>query len=103
RAPPLSSRTKQAGDSPRGRRGSSPCRRRPGAGSSCLGALRMAAGRTLRALVELFGLAARDAERLPVGGFEVLGEEDDLAGVLAGVRELAVDGLDDRVRLAADG
>jgi hypothetical protein len=32
----------------------------------------------------------------------VLGEEDDLPGVLAVVRELAVDGLDDRVRLAAD-
>ena len=32
----------------------------------------------------------------------MLGEEDDLADVLAVVRELAVDRLDDRVRLAAD-
>ena len=53
-------------------------------------------------LVEGFGLPARDAQRLPVGGLEVLGEEDDLADVLAVVRELSVDGLDDGVRLAAD-
>src|SRR3712207_6963951 len=54
-------------------------------------------------LVEGVGTPARDAESLPGGGLEVLGEEDYLADVLAVVRELAVDGLDDGVRLAAYG
>src|SRR5881275_3187614 len=52
-------------------------------------------------LVEGFRLAARDAERLPLRRLEVLGEEDYLPRVLAVVRELSVDGLDDCVRLAA--
>src|SRR5215831_3317946 len=53
-------------------------------------------------VVEVFRLAARDRERLPAPAGEVLGQEDDLADVVGVMRELAVDGLDDRVRLAAD-
>src|SRR5947209_12524052 len=46
--------------------------------------------------------APRHGERLPVVRGEVLGQEDDLADVVAVVGELPVDGLDDAVGLGAD-
>ena len=52
---------------------------------------------------ELLRLAARDAERLPVRGLEVLGEHNDLAHVIADVRDLAVNGLSDGMGFAANG
>jgi hypothetical protein len=54
---------------------------------------------------ELGGLAARDAERLPLaglGGGHVLGGENDLADVHGIVGDLPIDGLHDGVRLGAN-
>src|SRR2546423_13397146 len=52
---------------------------------------------------ELCGLVTRDAERLPVRRFEMLGEEHNLSNVISVMRQLAVDGLDDCMLLAAHG
>ena len=62
------------------------------------------AGVCLRGLwVELGGAVSGYAERLPAVMGEMLCEQDDLAYVMGVVSDLAVDGLHDGVRLAADG
>src|SRR5215472_11119393 len=53
-------------------------------------------------LVEFFGLSARNTQRLPLARTEMLGQEHDLPEVLGVVRDLAIDGLQDGVRFAAD-
>lgn len=53
-------------------------------------------------LVEPPGAAAGHGQGLPGLRGEMLGQEDDLADVVAVVGELAVDGLDDAVRLGPD-
>src|SRR4029453_3694864 len=45
--------------------------------------------------IELFGLAAGDAERFPVGGAKVFRQENDLSDVVGVVGQLPVDGLQD--------
>ena len=51
---------------------------------------------------ELLRFAARDRQGLPARTGPVLGEQDDLPDVLGVVGELALDRLEDGVRLAAD-
>src|SRR5215510_15646284 len=53
-------------------------------------------------LVDLFGLAARHAERFPVGRFQMFGQEDYLTDMRGVVSQLAIDRLEDGVRLMAD-
>src|SRR5260370_18968271 len=48
-------------------------------------------------------LVARDAQRLPLAGLEVLGQEHDLSTVVSVVGDLAINGLHYRMRLAANG
>src|SRR5579863_2472916 len=52
--------------------------------------------------LELFRLSPWDAQRLPFARAEVFCQEYDLPDVLGIVSDLAVDGLEDSVRLAAD-
>jgi hypothetical protein len=53
-------------------------------------------------LVELFRLAPRHRERFPLPGLQMLGQKYNLPAMIRIVRNLAVDGLHDRVRLAPD-
>src|SRR5579863_1970261 len=55
------------------------------------------------ARVELLRLSARHGERLPLWMVQVLGQQHNLSAVIGVVGKLAVDGLHDRMRLAADG
>src|SRR3954467_11509919 len=53
-------------------------------------------------LLVLGGLAAGDAQRLPLAAAQVLGQQDDLADVVGVVRVGAVQRLDDGVWLSAN-
>src|SRR5208283_933698 len=53
--------------------------------------------------VVLLALALGDAQRLPLRALPVLGQKDDLADVIRVVRKLAIDGLQHRMRFAANG
>src|SRR5262245_29425706 len=53
-------------------------------------------------LVELFGLAARHAERFPAGRFQIFGQEDYLTDMRGVVSQLAIDRLENSVRLLED-
>src|ERR1700690_653277 len=53
--------------------------------------------------VKLRRLVSRHAQRSPFAGRVVFGQENDLSAVVGVVRDLAVDGLHHRMRLAANG
>src|SRR5579872_1945861 len=57
----------------------------------------------LNAPVEFVRAPTRHAQRLPPVGLKMFGEKDDLTAMIRVMRNLAVDGLHDRVGFAADG
>src|SRR5207302_11234958 len=57
-------------------------------------------GRHRFPLIELLRFASRNAQRLPFARAQMLGQQYDLSDVLGVVRDLAVDRLQHRVRLA---
>src|SRR5258706_7065693 len=52
--------------------------------------------------VELCGFPEWDCQRVPIRSGKVLGEIDDLSHVISGMRNVAINGLHDRVRFPAN-